>query len=468
MTKLAIALAALILIIFSSCSKQQITTDKTAELAFSTDSIKFDTVFTSVGSATMNFLVKNPNKKAVSISNIRLGGGTASYFKINVNGHPGTQFTNTVLAGGDSMFVFVQVTINPTLTSTPFIVTDSILFQTNGNLQMVKLVAFGQNAHFFASQEICNMIWSDTLKPYVIYNSILVGPGCTLTIEPSVKVYSHKGSAIIVQGTLNVIGQPNHPVTFTSDRLEQFYATAPGQWYGIWFATYNTANNGNGTGRGSFTNAVIKNAVIGVESDSMVNKVDSVYIYQTKIQNMATAGIYGKSANITGKDLLVNNCGQFLFIGQYGGTYNFAYCTFDNSDAAITSSSAGITLANNSYVNSHMQTVQFPLTANFTDCIIWGTTADEVELDSFKGTTFSSDFKYNIIRASLVPFNSTNKINTDPLFKDPYDGIYHFLSTSSPAINFNSHTIGDSLGVSYDINNISRQRNIDVVGCYVN
>ena len=108
------------------------------------------------------------------------------------------------------MFVFVQVTVNPTIQSNPFVITDSIIFTTNGNIQNVKLVAWGQNAHFFASQAVCNQVWGanfDTIKPYVIYNSILVPAGCTLTIEPGTKIYSHPGSEILVQGTINALGQ---------------------------------------------------------------------------------------------------------------------------------------------------------------------------------------------------------------------------------------------------------------------
>lgn len=458
-------LVAIIIIAFSSCKKEQITTDKTAMLAFSTDSVKFDTVFTTINSPTINFIVHNLNKKAVNISSIRLGGGAASYFKINVDGHPGPQITNYTLAGGDSLFVFVQVAINPSNKSTPFIVTDSILFTTNGNLQMVKLMAFGQNAHFYASQAIGNTIWSDTVEPYVIYNSILVIPGCTLTINKGVKVYSHSGSAIIVQGSLNVYGSRYHPVTFQADRLDQFYATAPGQWYGIWFAT-----SPGSIGNGSFNNAIIKNGVIGIEADSSITG-DTLRINKTVIQNMTTAGIIGKSANITGKDLLVNNCGQYLFLGEFGGNYNFAYSTFDNSDAAITSASASVILANNDYTNAAGATIKYPLTGNFTDCIIWGAATDEVEFDNVGDTNFTTNFKYNILKTSLS-FNSTNKLNSDPQFNNPYNGNYHFASMSSPAINFSPYTIGDTLGVLYSLDSAARAGTRqpptnDVAGCYV-
>ena len=453
MTKLALSLAVIFAIASYSCRKQQITTDKTAILAFSTDSVKFDTVFTTVGSATHNFLVKNPNKKAVVISNIHLGGGTASYFKINVDGHAGTQLTNYTLAGGDSMFVFVQVTINPNNTSTPFIVTDSILFTTNGNLQMVKLVAFGQNAHFFASQAVCNTIWNDTLKPYVIYNSILVPPGCTLTILPGVKVYSHRGSAIIVQGTMNVIGTHFSPVIFQGDRLEQFYATAPGQWYGIWFDIYR-GSGGNGTGSGSFTNAVIKNAVVGIEADSLLpGNVASLILNKTKIQNMATAGIYGRTSHIIGTNLLINNCGQYLVFGNLGGTYNFQYCTFDNSNSDITSSSASVIMATNAVVTN-------PLTTSFTDCIIWGSVDDMVEIDTGGNIYPMYFFKYNLIKnKSYTIFNASNRQNRDPQFKDPYNANYHFSSTSS--VNFGN----DTLSVTDDIDGTPRTAPY-VVGCY--
>ena len=205
--------------IVTGCKKDRIITDSSARLEFSVDTIVFDTVFTTVGSTTHQLRVYNRNKLSIVISSIRIAGGSGSQFRMNVDGLPGNSFTEIEIPGKDSIYIFIEVTIDPSSGFLPFIVKDSIVFETNGNIQDVDLVAWGQDAHFFNGKILCDMTWVND-KPYVIYNSILVDSGCTLTIEPGVLVYSHTNSAIYVNGTLIVNGSNNEPVVFQGDRTE--------------------------------------------------------------------------------------------------------------------------------------------------------------------------------------------------------------------------------------------------------
>src|SRR5690606_33819244 len=88
-----------------SCRKEIFTDDPSARLQFSTDTVHFDTVFVTVGSATKNFKVFNPNNQSVKISNIRLAGGENSAFRINIDGRATTMFQDYELAGKDSMYI---------------------------------------------------------------------------------------------------------------------------------------------------------------------------------------------------------------------------------------------------------------------------------------------------------------------------------------------------------------------------
>jgi len=63
-------------------------------LNFSTDTIFFDTVFTSVGSVTKRMLVYNENNSKLMISSISLAGGNKSNFTINVDGAPGPKLSD--------------------------------------------------------------------------------------------------------------------------------------------------------------------------------------------------------------------------------------------------------------------------------------------------------------------------------------------------------------------------------------
>lgn len=165
-----INLFALILtIILYGCRKDEhITADPNHRLDFSVDSILFDTVFTSIGSVTKRVRILNRNNSALNISEIMLAGGNSSSFSININGENANSKKEVLVNGGDSINVFVKVTINPNEKNLPFVVQDSILFTTNGNRQVLHLMAYGQNALFIKESSISsNTIWSSKL-PYVI------------------------------------------------------------------------------------------------------------------------------------------------------------------------------------------------------------------------------------------------------------------------------------------------------------
>jgi hypothetical protein len=128
-------------LIFSviSCKKDTIITDSGAKLNFSQDSILFDTVFTQIGSFTKYFRVVNPNNRKINISNLSLARGNSSFYRLNIDGIPGKSFQNIEIAAGDSIYVFVEVTIDPNAQSNPFVYQDSVVFETNGNIQDVDL-----------------------------------------------------------------------------------------------------------------------------------------------------------------------------------------------------------------------------------------------------------------------------------------------------------------------------------------
>ena len=72
-------------IVLVSCKKEIINTDSSFKLKFSSDTIIFDTVFTTIGSVTKQLKVFNTGSKKINISSIRLSGSTKSNFSINVD-----------------------------------------------------------------------------------------------------------------------------------------------------------------------------------------------------------------------------------------------------------------------------------------------------------------------------------------------------------------------------------------------
>jgi hypothetical protein len=172
------------LLLNSSCRKEQF---GNGSLSFSTDTLTFDTVFTSLGSTTKYFKVFNTDKKAVRIQNIQLMHLVGTQFRINVDGVSGDQFTDIEIPAKDSIYVFVEVTVNPNSATTPFVIIDDVSFMINGNTSTVHLQAFGQNAHYHYGEEILNgesKTWSNDL-PHVIIShdtvpGVLIDCGATL------------------------------------------------------------------------------------------------------------------------------------------------------------------------------------------------------------------------------------------------------------------------------------------------
>jgi len=122
----------------TSCRKDELLTSGDVQLRFSTDTLMYDTIFETIGSVTKNLRIYNDYDQPINISNIRLAGGNSSFFRMNVNGLPGRSFDNIELRAGDSLWIFVEITKDTTSQILPYIIQDSIVFETNGRRQDVE------------------------------------------------------------------------------------------------------------------------------------------------------------------------------------------------------------------------------------------------------------------------------------------------------------------------------------------
>ncbi|MCD6367268.1 MAG: hypothetical protein J7L46_07005, partial [Bacteroidales bacterium] len=123
----------LLFIIFSACKKEQFLTS--GKLEFSTDTLMFDTVFTTIGSTTANFTVYNPYNQDIQLKSIRLGGVPEAHYRLNIDGTPTSKIENVVIPAKDSLFIFVEVTVDPNSQNSPMVVLDSVIFETETAVQ---------------------------------------------------------------------------------------------------------------------------------------------------------------------------------------------------------------------------------------------------------------------------------------------------------------------------------------------
>ena len=66
-------------------------------------------------------------------------------------------------------------------------------------------------------------VWTEEDSPVLLSRHLVVPPTYTLTIEPGVVVQSRAGNAIIVQGTIAVLGNSENPVRFEAAESGSFW-----------------------------------------------------------------------------------------------------------------------------------------------------------------------------------------------------------------------------------------------------
>ena len=285
-------------------------------LEFSLDTLRFDTVFTELGSATRILKVYNPQKKDIQINKISIKNDPNSFFRINVDGITGNIATDVEIAGKDSLYIFAEVTIDPDapLSNSPFVIEDYLVFEINGNTQEVLMEAWGQNAIYFPDR-YSGGVQTDVAcsggefritneKPWVFYGTV-VFYDCDVVVEAGSRIHVHGGivedfdditqmrtfyndGRIVMAGgaTLKVEGTQDMPVVVSGDRLEESFQEISGQWWGMYLF------------RGSENHDIkyleIKNSIIGLVVDSLVD----VTLENTQIYNTANAGLIAIHANV--------------------------------------------------------------------------------------------------------------------------------------------------------------------------
>ena len=149
------ALSIIIGIGFISCvSEEDYIRDSSVKLKFSSDTLRFDTVFTTMGSVTKQIMIYNNESKPVLLDKVSLGGGGNSPYRINIDGDTNLIARNIEIGAKDSVFIFARVTIDPTNQNNPLLVRDSIILDFNNKRQYIQLEAFGQDAYYHVGKRI--------------------------------------------------------------------------------------------------------------------------------------------------------------------------------------------------------------------------------------------------------------------------------------------------------------------------
>jgi len=446
----------------TSCKKDSFITSSDAGLSTSVDSLKYDTVFTSIGSITKMFRISNTNNQKLLISKVKLMGGATSAYKINVNGRLSTEVNDIEIAANDSIYVFVTVNINPNVANLPFIVKDSIQIMYNGNNRFVQLEAFGQNANFLRNRIIKgNITWTNNL-PYVILGSLQVDTTAVLTIDPGCRIYAHANAPVIVDGTLLVNGTKQETVVFSGDRLDDEYRDYPASWPGIYFRGSSKSNVLKFT--------TVKNAYQAVVAEQPSGNANpKIILQQCIVDNAYDAGILSVNSSLRVDNSLISNCGKNIQI-IYGGNYSFTNCTVVAYSAYFNHKNPVLSAAN--FATQNGITFTNGLTATFRNCIFWAENSivdNEISIGKQGTDNFNVTFDHCLYKAKTDPGNSvfTAPIkNQDPLFDSiavskRYFDFHITLNAQAPGINKGVNT-----GYLKDLDDNNRNNGLPDLGCY--
>lgn len=443
-------------------------------LAFSADTVKFDTVFTTLRTVTKRLWVYNRNPRAVNVNLVSLDNSATSPYTLVINGDLKQTANNLYIRGNDSLLILVRAQLKDNGGSgrpKDLVVQENLNFRTNGQDQRVLLRSFGQNIYLHNNVALaCNAVWTND-RPHVLYGSVVVGPGCTLRIKPGTRIYAHAGAVLQVQGRLLVNDPSDYApgtgltdtvkatnatiVRFVGDRSgEAQYATAPGQWTGIVLYPGSQSN--------VIRYAQIQNATIGVLLYNPDNGAPpSVDIQNTVIRYISGnnvsfagaasslgtgAGVFNIQGRVTATNTLFSDCYEYAVLGM-GGSTALNFCTVANYPATGGVRKTQSLTFTDAISGSKVAPAKQSPVVSVQNSIVWGAIEDELYLDHYSAYKNNVAVRNSLLKSQLYKAAADAGDNaglgnpayanlfSDPQFERPQGGGFgdYRLRSTSPA-----------------------------------
>lgn len=465
-----------------ACRQGIVSDDPTLKLQFSHDSVQFDTVFTTIGSSTKRVMVYNPNENALCIEQVSMQDG--KYFHINLDGENNMEhLRNITLRGGDSLFLFVRVHVDPLDENSPVLIEDNIAFGVNGSIQKINLQAYGQNVEKIQSKNGLVVYQNLTLsnkKPYLIYDTVAVAGN--LTIEAGTTIYMHTGAMLYAYGNVTAKGTKEEPIIFRGDRTDMLFDSVPyrmasGQWNGI-YLIHDKRIEKQPEYQLDYIDILSGSIGLYVYSE----ETDTAYCSKLSLQNsrIHNHSIYGlvlQNVNATVVNCEISNCASYC-VYLAGGKHDFVHNTIAsyygypytnlNIHQNIIADDVAAVYINNLSKNT-AKTI-----SSFTNCIITGGRKQSLMVATPLPEYYEGRFDGNYLRSDSLneafAANNVYALESDScVFKNIYYLYkkYHYydfhLDSVSPA-----RGIGDSIAaLSYpmDREGVQRKAKPDA-GCY--
>lgn len=304
---------ATILLCVACSDDEQFTTSRSDVLTLPDDTLKMDTVFSGNASATYTFWIRNKNKQALRVNDIRLADGSQG-FRVNVDGeYLNKSISGLEVLGEDSLLVFVELTPQATGKVEPQPLDEQLVFTLESGVeQRVKLRAWAWDAERWENKTVTVDEEITTQKPIIVYGTLTVAEGATLKLDGTT-LYFYDGAEMDVLGTLQAEG-----ATLRGDRLDRMFTYLPydhisGQWKGI-----SVKENAR---------CVMTGCDVHGAHDAIVAAAGStIQLMHTVVHNNEGAGIAAAEATVELSYCQVSNAEGSLVTAK-GGQVTLTQCT---------------------------------------------------------------------------------------------------------------------------------------------
>ncbi len=458
-------------VILVACNEDDdFSSDPSLRLAFSCDTLSFDTLFTTIGSPTGIMKVYNRNSSALRIQNVSLKNADKG-FRVNVDGQYSNSIEGLEIRKGDSLYVFVEVTPRENGADTPLFLSDSICFTLESGVQQyVTLLAYGRDVQFLRGK----VIERDTLLTkghYVVYDSLYVKDGATLSLSEGCTLYFHAKTELKVHGTLHANGTLEEPVVFRGDRTDNMfdylpYDRIPGQWGGITFAS---TSNGN-----VLRHCDIHSANYGLFVQQGDTTKQRLTIESSRVENVNGNALETVCSRIDVSNSLIANAGGNC-VKIVGGSVRFLHCTIANF---FVFKLRDVALA----LHNSIDGAPAPLyEAIFANCIIAGSKEDEVMgYLSNLGDTVENCINYRFVSSLVNTVDDDNENFIDVVYDNNEETPFakeHFRLIDNKEFNYDFHLTDSttargiasseySASIRYDLDGVERPMDKADAGCF--
>lgn len=418
-------------------------TSTALRLEFSVDTLQMDTVFSRTPSSTYAFWVHNRNSEGIRLSTVKLKRGNQSGYRVNVDGvyldnSNGSQTSNLDIRKNDSILVFVELTATENHQTGPQMVEDDLLFfLESGVEQKVLLRAWSWDAQKLYDPQIsCDSVIESDI-PLVIYGTMQVDKGVTLTIR-NTTLYFHDSSGMEINGTLKT-----ENCVMRGDRLDYMFDYLPydrvsGQWGGVTFLESSVDNQ--------LIDTEIRNASHAVVCDSAA--LDSLRPRLTMerciVHNANGDGVRAVNTYLILKECqLTNTLGNCLAVS--GGIAEIYKCTLGQFFPFSAYRGEALYFAN------HWSGNAVPLLRlTCEDTIVTGYNEDVVMGHPDDDTTiaFNYRFAHSLLRTPKVETEDSVRFS-DIIWETPNDSIQgtkHFVKIDEENFDYDFHL--DSLSTA--------------------